>query len=438
MKDKLIITGGKKLQGTIKPQGAKNEAFQVLAGALLTTEDVVFENVPNILDVQNMFELFKYLGVSVQKKEEGTFVVNAKNLNPEKMKDEEFQKKFSELRGSLVMAGAILSRFGVSYMPEPGGDKIGVRPTTVHTRGFQDLGALFNSETGEIIHNEIISKQITLREASVTGTANIILASILKKNGQNHTVSIYNAACEPYIQQLCKMLVSMGASISGAGTNLITISGVDTLLGTTHRLLPDMIEIGSLICLATVAGNGILIQDAKKEHLGEITSYIFEKLGVSLEEREDGLFVPSHQQIVIKRPSTKSKRIRVVYDDRWPGLSPDQLSSMIVLATQSDGIVTFRQRMFDRRLLFCDTLVSMGADIVMSHHQEVTVVGNGRAPLYSYNMASPDIRAGMALVIAALTAQGTSVIRNVNQIHRGYENIVERLRALGADIEETD
>lgn len=438
MKDTLVIQGGKRLSGTVVPQGAKNEAFQVLAAILLTEEDVLMKNVPDILDIHNLFALFELLGVTIVKKDTHTFVCNAKHIEPTKMETEEFQKLFSKLRGSLMIAGAMLARFGVGYVPAPGGDKIGVRPVTVHTRGFLDLGGSVDVETGMLSLSRIESKRITLREASVTGTANIILASVLKKSGQDHTVEIYNAACEPYIQQLIAMLNSMGAKITGSGTNLLIIEGVDSLNGTEHIIAPDMIEIGSWVCLAAAVGDGIVIQGAKREDLGDIACYIFGKLGVSIEQTNEGLFIPSHESIDILRPSTAGKRIRTIYDDRWPGLSPDHLSSMIAMCTQANGMVTFRQRMFDRRLLFCDKLNDMGADIIMSHHQEITVVGNKRRGLYGMEMSSPDIRAGMALVIAALIANGKSIIKNAGQIHRGYENIVERLRLLGADIEEID
>ncbi len=438
MKDTLIIHGGKKLEGTVQPQGAKNEAFQVLAAALLTSEDVVVRNVPDILDIHNLFRLFEILGARVDKKDTHTFVLNAKNIDPKQMETQEFQKLFSQLRGSLMVAGAMLARFGVGFVPAPGGDKIGVRPVTVHTRGFVDLGGELDTTSGGLKLSKIESKRITLREASVTGTANIILASVLQKNNTPHRVEIYNAACEPYIQQLISMLNAMGARISGSGTNLLVVEGVPSLSGTDHTIAPDMIEIGSWICLGAAIGNGILIEGSKKEHLGEIAYYIFGKLGVTIEETDRGLFVPKHESITILRPSTAGKRIRTVYDDRWPGLSPDHLSSMIAMCVQASGIVTFRQRMFDRRLLFCDKLNEMGADIIMSHHQEVTIIGNQRKKLVGIDMASPDIRAGMALIIAALCAEGKSTIRNASQIHRGYENIVERLRALGAEIEEID
>jgi UDP-N-acetylglucosamine 1-carboxyvinyltransferase len=333
-----------------------------------------------------------------------------------------------------MVSGAMLGRFGLGYMSVPGGDKIGVRPVTVHTKAFVDLGAKYDACSGKIELSEIGSKRITLREASVTGTANIILAAVLNK-GAAHKVEIYNAACEPYIQNLCSMLNGMGAKISGAGTNLLIIEGVDSLFGTEYTLAPDMIEIGSFVCLAAACGDGVLIEDAKGSDLGEIAMYIFKKLGVAIEEKDEGLYIPPHKEIEIKRPTTRSKSVRIVYDDRWPGLSPDHVSSMIAMAVHAKGMVTFRQRMFDRRLLFCDVLNSMGADIIMSHHQEVTVVGNNRKrKLQGVQMSSPDIRAGMALVIAALSAEGESVIKNAGQIHRGYERIVERLSGLGADI----
>jgi UDP-N-acetylglucosamine 1-carboxyvinyltransferase len=438
MSDILKIKGGNKLRGTIVPQGAKNEAFQVIAGTLLTGEDVFMDNVPNILDIQNLFEILEILNVEVEKIGDKKYRFNAKNVNQENMQKPEFSSAFSKLRGSLMIAGAMLGRFGTGFVQEPGGDKIGVRPVTTHVRGFIDIGGFLEVNEGfqKISLNEIHSKRITLREASVTGTANIILASVLEKKSP-HTLEIYNAACEPYIQQLCKMLNSMGADISGAGTNLLIIKSVKKLTGTTHRLLPDMIEIGSLISLAVVCGEGILIKDAKKEHLGEIASIIFEKLGAQMEFREDGIFIPEHKHYEVKEPTTPGKSIRNIYDDKWPGLSPDHMSSLIVMSVFAKGSVTVRQRMFDRRLLFCDVLNQMGAEIVMSHHQEVTVIGNNRENiLIGIRMASPDIRAGMALLIAALSAKGESTIQNAGQIHRGYEDIVGRLKSMGADIEE--
>jgi len=435
MKDTLIIHGGNLLQGSIKPQGAKNEAFQVLATTLLTEELVTLHNLPDIIDVQKFFEILKILGVKItDEKQVGSFTFDSSKVDPAKMETSEFIEKFSHLRGSLTIAGAMLARFGVGYLTEPGGDKIGIRPVAVHHKAFVDLGAqLFGDK---IILDKFKDELITLNEASVTGTANVILASVLKKGSdEDIPVRIYNAACEPYIQQLCDMLNRMGAKINGAGTNLIVINPVTSLVGCEHRLLPDMIEIGSLICLAVVCGNGITLKGAHFEHLGDITLRIFKKLGVTLEDREAGIYIPRHDSFQIKEPTTTGKRIRKVYDDRWPGLSPDHISCMIVMSLFAKGKVTFDQRMFDRRLLFCDTLNQMGADIIMSHHQSVSITSEGKDRLLvGISMSSPDIRAGMALVIAALAANGTSVIQNAHQIHRGYENIVERLQALGADI----
>ncbi len=434
---KFLIKGGKKLKGSIKPQGSKNEAFQVIAGALLTDEDVVIENVPEILDILNLFEILKILGVRVSKEDAGTYRLNASEIDIEKTKTEEFSILFSKLRGSLLVAGAMLGRFGKSVIQQPGGDKIGIRPIAAHINAFCDMGASVETkgEFQEIILKKIVSKRITLREASVTGTANAILAGVLEKEGP-HVLEIYNAGCEPYIQQLCKMLNSMGAQISGEGTNLIVIKSVKKLSGATHKILPDMLEIVSLVTLGVVCGEGLLIEGAKKEHIGDITSIILKKLGVSIEEASDGIFVPEHKEYVIQKPTTPGKSVRIIYDDKWPGLSPDHISSLIILCVYAKGVVTIRQRMFDRRLLFCDVLNNMGADIVMSHNQEVTVVGNNRCrTLVGVEMTSPDIRAGMALLIAALSAEGKSTIQNAHQIHRGYENIFERLKALGADIE---
>ena len=437
LKDTLKIVGGKKLKGEIRPQGAKNEAFQVIAATLLTSEDVLMKNIPDILDIRNLFKILEILGVSIKKEGEGTFRFNSSKIDLQKMQTKEFSDNFSKLRGSLMISGAMLGRFGVGFLQDPGGDKIGVRPVTTHLRGFVDIGATF--ETGEgfqkIKLEKVNSKKITLREASVTGTANVILASVLQKENP-HILEIYNAACEPYVEQLCKMLNKMGAEISGVGTNLLIIKSAEKLSGTEHELLPDMIEIGSLISLAVVCGEGILIKNAKLSHLGDIATVIFGKLGVKMEEGDEGIFIPAHPEFMIQEPSARGKSIRVVYDDKWPGLSPDHLSSLIVMSVFAKGSVTFRQRMFDRRLLFCDVLNQMGAEIVMSHHQEVTVIGNNRKnTLTGIKMASPDIRAGMALLIAALSAKGESVIQNAQQIHRGYEKVVERLSALGADIE---
>lgn len=437
MSDVLKIVGNKKLKGSIKPQGSKNEAFQVIAAALLTDKDVVIENIPEVLDILNLFEILQILGVEISKEGPGAYRLNAKAVDVEKMKTEEFSKLFSKLRGSLLVAGAMLGRFGTSVIQQPGGDKIGIRPITTHVKAFQDIGAdvEVKGDFQELVLNKIVSKRITLREASVTGTANVILASVLQKDSP-HVLEIYNAGCETYIQQLCKMLNSMGAQISGAGTNLIIITSVKELKGTNHKLLPDMLEIVSLITLGVVCGEGIFIEGAKCEYIGDITCIILKKLGVTIEERPDGIFVPVHKEYCIQKPTTVGKNIRVIYDDKWPGLSPDHISSLVVLCVYAKGIVTIRQRMFDRRLLFCDVLNNMGADIVMSHHQEVTVVGNNRTrTLVGVEMSSPDIRAGMALLIAALSATGESVIQNAHQIYRGYEHVVERLQAIGADIE---
>lgn len=435
MNDTLVIRGGNILRGNIKPQGAKNEAFQVLAATLLTDEDVILHNLPDILDVRNFFKILIALGVRIEELEtRGSYKFNAANVHPENMESKEFNEVFSQLRGSLVVAGAMLARFGIGYLAEPGGDKIGVRPVTVHLNGFLDLGA--EKYGPKITLKYLTEEEVILNEASVTGTANIVLASVLKKEGAKK-ITIYNAACEPYIQQLCAMLNSMGAKIEGARTNCITITPVEKLGGCEHTLNPDMIEVGSLICMAVVCGDGILIEGAQFKHLGTITMRIFKKLGVTIEERESGIYIPEHRDFSIKKPTTPGKQIRKVYDDRWPGLSPDHLSCMIVMSLFAHGSVTFDQRMFERRLLFCDILNNMGADIVMSNYQSATIIGSGKSrELTGLEMSSPDIRAGMALLIAALAAEGTSTIKNAHQIHRGYENIVERLTAIGADISE--
>ncbi len=431
----LQIKGGKLLEGDIRIQGSKNEAFQVLAAVLLSDEDIEIKNIPEILDIHNLFEIFETLGVRIERKRKGHYLFNAKDITKKKIQSKEFFEKFSRLRGSLMVAGALLARFGITALPTPGGDKIGIRPISTHIKGFTDLGARFNQKTKLFSLHSIQSKRITLRDTSVTGTANVILASVLEKK-KPHIIEIYNAASEPYIQQLAKMLNQMGANISGAGTNLITIHSVKKLIGTKHTILPDMLEIGSFISLAVATGDGILLKEAKKNHLGEITWKTFEELGVKMKEVKEGIFIPRHEHFKVVKPDTVTGRIRTIKDDVWPKLSPDHLSSIISMLIFSDGIVTVKQRMFERRLAFCDTLNQMGADIIMSHHNEVTVVGNNRKnSLVGVRMTSPDIRAGMALLIAALSAkEGESEIYNAQQIHRGYEDIVKRLRKLGADI----
>ncbi len=434
-KDIIKVKGGNLLQGEIKPQGSKNEAFQVLAAVLLTDEKVEMRNIPEILDIKNLFEIFEVLGVKIHRIKKGHYLFDAKNITKKKIKSKEFFEKFSKLRGSLMVAGALLARFGIASLPTPGGDKIGIRPISTHIQGFMDLGAYYNHETKEISLNHIISKRITLRDTSVTGTANIILASVLEKD-KPHQIEIYNAASEPYIQQLARMLNSMGADIQGAGTNLIEIKSVPKLFGTSHEILPDMLEIGSFISLAVATGDGVLISRARKEHLGEITWETFKELGIKMKETSEGIFVPRHKTFKIQKPDTITGTIRIIQDDVWPKLSPDHLSSIITMLIFSKGITTVKQRMFERRLLFCDTLNQMGSDIIMSHHNEVTVVGNNRErDLIGVKMSSPDIRAGMALLIAALAAKGESEIHNAHQIHRGYENIIQRLKSIGADIE---
>jgi len=432
----LVVNGGKLLRGKIKPQGAKNEAFQVLAACLLTEEDVEIKNIPDIVDIRHLFEIFDLLGVYMKKMAKGHYIFNAKNVNYKTISNLDFIEKFGRLRGSLMITGALLARFGYANLPEPGGDKIGIRPITTHIQGFIDIGADYDINEKTLRLEKIVSQRITLREASVTGTANLILSSVLEKK-KPHKIEIYNAAAEPYIQQLIKMLQTMGAEINGAGTNLVVIHSVKKLMGTSHILLPDMIEIGAFIAMAVAVGDGILIEKAKKEHLGKIAFDTFTDLGVTIVPRQAGLYIPRHEHFEIRRADDRTKRVRTIHDDTWPKLSPDHLSSIISMAIHAKGILTVRQRMFDRRLLFCDVLNSMGANIIMSHHQEVTVVGNDREyELTGIEMSSPDIRAGMALLIAALTAKGKSKIHNAGQIHRGYESIVRRLNNLGADITE--
>lgn len=438
MKNTLIINGGKKLSGAITPQGAKNEALQVLCAVLLTDKDVVIKNVPQILDVLNLIKILEVLGVAVKDLGNKSYSFNAANVDPEKVYTDEYRDLASRLRGSLMLVGATLARFGVGYVPEPGGDKIGTRSISGHIFGFRELGA---TTDGSLIHLSRVEheKEIEFDKPSVTGTANVILASVLKKGTKPHRVTLYNVACEPYIQQLCRMLNSMGAKISGARTNLLTIEGVSNLNGTVHVIDPDMIEIGSLVSLAAVIGDGVLIKDAKPIHLGFTACKVFKKLGVNLQQREGGIFIPRHDSFSIQSPFNQKDPIRLIHDNPWPGLSPDHISCLITMATHAHGQVIVQQRMFEDRLGFCETLVSMGCQIKVFGKQEALIIGNDRRfELNPIHMSSPDIRAGMALLIAALSADGQSIINNAKQIHRGYENIVERLNALGADIQEAD
>ena len=428
----FIIEGGHLLQGTITPQGAKNEALQVICATLLTEEEVIIRNIPNIRDVNNLIQLLRDIGVKVSKKEENTYTFKADKLNLDYLQSDEFVKKCAALRGSVMMIGPLLARMGKAVITKPGGDKIGRRRLDTHFLGFEKLGATFNRVEGRDVY-EISAKQLKgtymlLDEASVTGTANIIMAAVFAKG----TTTIYNAACEPYLQQLCKMLNSMGARISGIASNLLTIEGVDSLHGTDHLILPDMIEVGSFIGMAAMCGNGVRIKDVSVENLGIIPD-AFRKLGVEIEVEGDDLWIPRQDHYEIQ--SFMDGTIMTLADAPWPGLTPDLLSVLIVVATQARGSVLFHQKMFESRLFFVDKLIDMGAQIILCDPHRAVVVGHDRKiTLRGGRMSSPDIRAGIALLIAAMSAKGTSRIDNIEQIDRGYENIEARLNALGANI----
>ncbi|MBR0389866.1 MAG: UDP-N-acetylglucosamine 1-carboxyvinyltransferase [Prevotella sp.] len=428
----FIIEGGHLLQGTITPQGAKNEALQVICATLLTEEEVIIRNIPNIRDVNNLIQLLRDIGVKVSKKEENTYTFKADELNLDYLQSDEFVKKCAALRGSVMMIGPLLARMGKAVITKPGGDKIGRRRLDTHFLGFKKLGATFNRVEGRDVY-EISAKQLKgtymlLDEASVTGTANIIMAAVFAKG----TTTIYNAACEPYLQQLCKMLNSMGARISGIASNLLTIEGVDSLHGTDHLILPDMIEVGSFIGMAAMCGNGVRIKDVSVENLGIIPD-AFRRLGVEIEVEGDDLWIPRQDHYEIQ--SFMDGTIMTLADAPWPGLTPDLLSVLIVVATQARGSVLFHQKMFESRLFFVDKLIDMGAQIILCDPHRAVVVGHDRKiTLRGGRMSSPDIRAGIALLIAAMSAKGTSRIDNIEQIDRGYENIEARLNALGANI----
>ena len=427
------IEGGHLLSGTITPQGAKNEALQVICATLLTSEPVTISNVPNIRDVNNLIQLLKDVGVKVSSEKSGTFTFQADRLNMEFLESDKFVEKCSQLRGSVLMIGPLLARMGKAIIAKPGGDKIGRRRLDTHFLGFQKLGAklhqLAERDVYEIGAKRLKGSYMLLDEASVTGTANIIMAAILAEG----TTTIYNAACEPYIQQLCHMLCQMGAKINGISSNLLTIEGVKTLHGTNHQLLPDMIEVGSFIGMAAMCGNGVRIKNCSLDNLGIIPD-AFRRLGVKIELDRDDLFIPQQKHYVVD--SFIDGTIMTLADAPWPGLTPDLLSVLIVVATQGRGSVLFHQKMFESRLFFVDRLIDMGAQIILCDPHRAVVVGHDRKlKLRASRMSSPDIRAGIALLIAAMSANGTSIISNIEQIDRGYENIEARLNALGAKIE---
>ncbi len=429
---KFIIEGGKRLSGEIIPQGAKNEALQVLCAVLLTPEKVTIENIPAIRDVLKLIELLDELGVKVDQLDETTWRFQADQVNLDYLRSDAFYTKSTELRGSVMLVGPLLARFGKAFIPKPGGDKIGRRRLDTHFIGFQMLGATFefNAKRScfEVEAPNIQGTKMLLDEASVTGTANIIMAAVMSKG----TTTIYNAACEPYIQQLCKMLVRMGAKIEGIASNLLTIHGVNELGGTDHRILPDMIEIGSFIGMAAMTRSDLLIRDVAYEELGIIPGS-FKRLGIQLERRGDDLYVPSMDHYQIE--TFIDGAIMTIADAPWPGLTPDLLSVILVTATQARGSVLIHQKMFESRLFFVDKLIDMGAQIILCDPHRATVIGLDNAmQLRGTTMSSPDIRAGVALLIAAMSAEGTSIIHNIEQIDRGYERIDERLNRLGASI----
>ena len=432
----FIIEGGHLLQGSITPQGAKNEALQVICASLLTDDEVTIHNIPDIRDVNNLIQLLRDIGVKVKAEEprsSGTFTFQADSLNLNYLESNEFVHKCAELRGSVMMIGPLLARMGKAVITKPGGDKIGRRRLDTHFLGFEKLGAKFNHVPGRDVY-EIAAKHLKgaymlLDEASVTGTANIIMAAVFAKG----TTTIYNAACEPYIQQLCHMLNQMGANISGIGSNLLTIVGVTRLHGAEHKILPDMIEVGSFIGMAAMCGDGIRIKNVSVKDLGIIPD-AFRRLGVKIKVEDDDLVIPRQKHYEV--PSFIDGTIMTLADAPWPGLTPDLLSVLIVVATQARGSVLFHQKMFESRLFFVDKLIDMGAQIILCDPHRAVVVGHDRKKtLRAQRMSSPDIRAGIALLIAAMSANGTSTISNIEQIDRGYENIETRLNALGAKIE---
>lgn len=426
------VIGGKRLSGEITPQGAKNEALQVISAVLLTAEKITIQNIPDIIDVNLQIELLADLGVSVERTDRHTCTFQADKVDKEHLSSELFRKKTGRLRGSVMLAGPMLGRFKTAYVPKPGGDKIGRRRLDTHIVGFKKLGARFDYDTDESFFHlhtsQLKGASLLLDEPSVTGTANLIMAAVLAEG----TTTIYNAACEPYIQQLCKMLNSMGADISGISSNLLSIKGVKEMHGTTHTILPDMIEVGSFIGLAAMTQSDILIKNVGLEHLGVIPER-FQQLGIKMNFSGDDIHIPEQELYEIEAFLDGS--MLTIYDHPWPGLTPDLLSIILVVAAQAKGSLLIHQKMFESRLFFVDKVIEMGARIVLCDPHRAVVVGLERKyPLRGILMSSPDIRAGVALLIAALSAEGNSTIQNIEQIDRGYQNIDERLRKLGADI----
>ena len=427
------IEGGHKLNGTITPQGAKNEVLQILCAVLLTSEKVVIKNVPDIIDVNKLIFILGELGVKVEKLSRSSYAFQADEINLDYLESDDFKRDGSSLRGSIMIVGPLLARFGRGYIPRPGGDKIGRRRLDTHFEGFIRLGATFRYNKEEHFYGveaaELFGAEMLLDEASVTGTANILMASVLATG----TTKIYNAACEPYIQQLCKMLNSMGAKISGVGSNLLIIEGVNSLGGCEHIVLPDMIEIGSWIGVAVMTRSELTIKNVSWENLGQIPN-VFRKLGIKFEKRGDDIYIPEQESYEIQNYIDGS--VLTVADAPWPGFTPDLLSIILVIATQAKGTVLIHQKMFESRLFFVDKLIDMGAKVILCDPHRATVIGqNFESPLKATKMTSPDIRAGISLLIAALSAKGTSIINNIEQIDRGYENIEARLKSIGAKIE---
>lgn len=431
----FIIEGGCSLKGDIIPQGAKNEALQVICAVLLTPEEVIIENIPDILDVNNLIALLSDMGVETKRLNEDTWSFKAENVNIEYLQSPEFIKKSSSLRGSVMIIGPLVARFGRALLPKPGGDKIGRRRLDTHFIGIQKLGASFDYDASTQVYNisakKLVGTYMLLDEASVTGTANIIMAAVLAEG----ETTIYNAACEPYIQQLCKMLNQMGAKITGVGSNLLRIQGVKSLSGAKHRILPDMIEIGSFIGMAAMTGSEITIKDAAYNELGIIPD-TFRRLGITIELKGDDIHIPAHKEYTIDTFIDGS--ILTIADAPWPGLTPDLISVLLVVATQAKGSVLIHQKMFESRLFFVDKLIDMGAQIILCDPHRATVIGTGKRPMRATTMSSPDIRAGIALLIAAMSADGKSTIHNIEQIDRGYQNIDVRLNQIGANIMRLD
>ena len=429
---KFIVEGGHRLKGEIVPQGAKNEALQIICAALLTKERVVLHNVPIIADVMQLLELMGKMGVVVEKLSEDSFALQAENIDLDYLRSADYHKRCRRLRGSVMMIGPLLARYGVGFMPKPGGDKIGRRRLDTHFLGFQKLGATFNFDISDEFYTveakRLKGTYMLLDEASVTGTANIVMAAVLAEG----RTTIYNAACEPYLQQLCKMLNRMGAKISGIASNLLVIDGVKELGGTEHTMLPDMIEVGSFIGMAAMTRSELTIKNVSYENLGIIPQQ-FARMGIRFEQRGDDIYIPTQESYSIE--SFIDGSIMTIADAPWPGLTPDLLSIFLVVATQAKGSVLIHQKMFESRLFFVDKLIDMGAQIILCDPHRATVIGlDHRLPLRAANMTSPDIRAGVALLIAAMSAEGTSTIQNVEQIDRGYRDIDNRLNALGAKI----